>query len=217
MADQYLAHVRAGVGLDRETLSEFLVIAGRLVLLKSRALLPPVGQSDEVESESTEDLLIRLETYRAFKLLADQLGAREGAAARAFLRGLASHPGPSMPPLVVAPISAEGLAARFRSSSAQRSPDQPPEPEHVARVEVGARIALLRERMRGAGSFTWDEVGRGTTDEAVATLLAILELVRRGELRVEQSGPFGIIRLRPLDPTAVTGRGGARFGHASFP
>ena len=214
VADQYLAHVRAAAGFDREALSDFLVVAARLVLLKSRALLPAVDRPEEGEGESTEDLLIRLETYRTFKLIAEQLGGRERAATRAFVRGLANGRDEVMRPTVLAPISVEALASGFRSSARDRAPGTAPEAERVTRVEVGARMTLVRERMRAAGSVAWEEVGRGTVDEIVATLLAILELVRRGELRVEQSGPFGVIRLHPLDRAAVADGGGAQVGQA---
>ena len=214
VADQYLVHVRAAAGVDREAISEFLVIAARLVLLKSRALLPPVGQSDDGEGESADDLLIRLETYRAFKVIAEQLGARESAAARAFVRGMCGSRDQGVLAPLLAPISAEGLAARLQSSSSQRAPQRALEAEPVARVDVGARIAVVRERLRRARSVAWEEVGHGTRDELVATLLAILELVRRGELRVEQLGPFGAIRLHPLGGAAVPPGRGARLGEA---
>src|ERR671935_420793 len=63
VADQYLAQVHAQPSLDADLLSEFLVIGGKLLLLKSRALL----QSEEPDPEAAEvasDLAERLETYR---------------------------------------------------------------------------------------------------------------------------------------------------------
>src|ERR671927_1146902 len=66
VADQYMAHVHAQPALDADLLADFLVIGGKLLLLKSRALLlteEPDAQSEDLAS----DLADRLETYRVFR------------------------------------------------------------------------------------------------------------------------------------------------------
>lgn len=208
VADQYLARVRAARSLDREALSGFLAIATRLVLLKSRALLPRLGQVAEDDREAADDLLSRLETYRAFKLVAQQLASGQAAACQAFPRGLAvtSLP-PAEPTALLEPISVERLArlaARERSGGSPAANVEVPRPTRIA---VAERLQVLRQRLRGGGWVAWESVGRGTVDEVVATLLAVLELVRRGELRVEQEGLFAPIRLHALDEPPVAGGG----------
>src|SRR5260221_10848450 len=66
VADQYLSHVHAQPALDAELLAEFLVIGGKLLLLKSRALLLTEEPDLEVE-ELASDLAERLATYRVFR------------------------------------------------------------------------------------------------------------------------------------------------------
>ncbi len=209
VADQYLQQVRASQGIDRETLSEFLLTAARLVLLKSRALLPRLPREQDTEVESVEDLLRRLESYRAFRLLAREFGRCRGP--RAFPRGMAQRV-VDVAPRMLAPLAAERLAATL-----QRVATAYPEPAHdelrpLARIAVADRIVVVRERMRGRYSMDWDLTSSGSTDEVVATLLALLELVRRGELRVEQTAPFGPIRLHRVGEPAVahSGRAGVR-------
>src|SRR5260370_11051302 len=72
VADQYLAQVHAQPSLDADLLADFLVIGGKLLLLKSRALLlteEPDAEAEEVAS----DLAERLATYRAFRAAAEAL------------------------------------------------------------------------------------------------------------------------------------------------
>src|SRR5438270_1799983 len=72
VADQYLAQVHAQPSLDAELLADFLVIGGKLLLLKSRALLLTEAPDQEVE-EVASDLADRLATYRVFRAAAEAL------------------------------------------------------------------------------------------------------------------------------------------------
>jgi segregation and condensation protein A len=202
VADQYLAQVRAMSRVDADVLSEFVAIGARLLLLKSRSLLPaiePPPQPGEDEETDGEELVRRLETYRAFKLLAEELGRLDAA-------GLASYAGGSrvfeatpeqLPLQAIAPHLLASLHAAI-----ERRRTGPPEQtdESVPRISVAERIFLLRDRLQRAGHVAWNDVCGGTVDEIVATLLAVLELVRRGEMTVVQPSLFGPIRLQAADP-----------------
>src|SRR5438128_12019829 len=83
VADQYLAQVHAQPALDAELLADFLVIGGKLLLLKSRALLltdEPDAEAEEVAS----DLAERLATYRVFRAAAETLRELEQRGERTF-------------------------------------------------------------------------------------------------------------------------------------
>src|ERR1700687_1117426 len=72
VADQYLAQVHAQPALDADLLADFLVIGGKLLLLKSRALLLTEEPDPEVE-EVASDLADRLATYWVFLAAAELL------------------------------------------------------------------------------------------------------------------------------------------------
>ena len=75
VADQYLEQVRAlDGGLD--SLSEFLLVASQLVLIKSRALLP-ANATQEPETDPAEELRRRLAEYQVLQAAAHWLGERE--------------------------------------------------------------------------------------------------------------------------------------------
>src|SRR5689334_22535426 len=100
VADQYLAQVHAQPALDADLLADFLVIGGKLLLLKSRALLLTEEPDPEVEEVAT-DLAERLATYRVFRAAAAALGELEQRGERTYptLREplISTQPAPLVP------------------------------------------------------------------------------------------------------------------------
>jgi segregation and condensation protein A len=192
VADQYLQAVRSLPEQDPDLLGEFLVIAARLLLLKSRALLPRPILEDE--DEPLDDLAERLEEYRRFKEAAIELASRFEAGARAF-------PHPSRPEFrevqpELAPLEVETLAILWRAISHRRPAPAPAEEvTDPPRIKVDERLAWLRQRLAEQASLTWDEVAGQTLDEVIATFLAVLEMIRGSELQVHQERCFGPIML----------------------
>ena len=86
-------------------------------------------------------------------------------------------------------------------------------PERIAtiappKVRLEDKIAALRALVRERGSLAFEEAVTGSTvTEVIVMFIAVLELVRLGELRVRQDAEFGSIRLehrtdaQPLLPT----------------
>ncbi|EKD49906.1 MAG: Chromosome segregation and condensation protein [uncultured bacterium] len=66
VADQYLEYMRQIKNLAVQDMTEFLEIAARLILIKSKALLPQLELTDE-EELSAEDLALRLKEYKKFR------------------------------------------------------------------------------------------------------------------------------------------------------
>src|ERR671919_1436827 len=73
--DQFLAHLNTLEADAPDAIAEFVLVAGRLSVLKSRALLPrpakPLEEPDEI------DLVRKLEEYRAVKAAAELLAVRQ--------------------------------------------------------------------------------------------------------------------------------------------
>ncbi len=206
VADQYLRSLRASSALDQETLSEFLLIGARLVLLKSRALLSRPRHGTDEELEGVEELLVRLEAYRTFRLVAEEFGRNREP--RAFPRGLVWRV-IEVVPRVLAPLRPEELAAGLQRLGVVSPGSADSELAASPRVAVAERIAVVRAWVQGRRSIIWDLIGAGGTDEVVATLLAVLELTRRGELRVQQADPFGPIWLHGVGEPAESSSGRA--------
>ena len=208
------AYLDALAGLDDDrigNISSFVAVAGQLILIKSRVILPrrpePLGPG-ELPDEGPDpeaQLRARLLLYRAYRDAGATLHAtaiervglfrREPSAAQA--AALAGAHAPSGPPLPV-----DALARALDGLVRVIAPPEPP-PETVRRtVTLGQRAAIIRAALRGAPSIVLQELLAGVRDRVViaVTFLALLELMKRHEIVVEQADPFGPISARRATP-----------------
>src|SRR5438128_6483775 len=121
VADQYMTHVHAQPSLDADLLADFLVIGGKLLLLKSRALLLTEEPDPEVE-EVASDLVDRLATYRVFRAAAEVLRELEQRGERMY--PTQREPLISTQPAPLAPLGADALLAVWRRFAAEPRPTQ---------------------------------------------------------------------------------------------
>lgn len=200
VADQYLAHVRAMEAPDPATLSAFLVMAGRLLLLKSRALLPPppAPRGPEDAADDGEQLAQQLREYQRFKQVAALLHARQEQGQRTYGRVTA-------PPLPVLPRPGrldvtldQMIAAMQRRLQLMRElepPDVPlPAPKILTVPEMSQQI---RERLRMQEWIDFTDLLSLAVQrvEVIVTLWSVLEMLKRREVTVEQRGLFGPIMI----------------------
>ena len=122
VADQYMEYIRASEQLNLDALADFIYIGARLLLLKSRALLPRPKTEEELLSEyedPTDDLARQLREYKLFREAAGQLREIEQA-------GLHSYPRIAPPPELPPPLGLDGvtldlLREHGRGGAASRS------------------------------------------------------------------------------------------------
>jgi segregation and condensation protein A len=185
--------------LDLEACGEFLVLVGAMLEIKARELFTEIA-SDLAElspEEAAEELAERLDAYRRMKSAAAWLSERLDAESDRYFR-LGPAPLAPAPEVRLAPQDPHGLAGVMRQLATE--PPQvslshmqltfPP----VARFLERFR-AVLRRRRR----FALEEELEGLSRlEQASAFLALLELRKLEELRIEQREPFGSIGvLRP--------------------
>jgi segregation and condensation protein A len=208
LAEAYLDAL-ATIEVDRMGhISAFIAVAGQLILIKSRAMLPRPTSADgaELEDEGPDperELRERLLVYRAYRdagvtlqaLALQRIGTfhREASAAQAaaFAGARPSDAPPHDPVALVAALG--GLASIL-------PPPEPP-PEVVPRtITLTQRAAIIRAALRRAPSVVLQDLLGGVRDRVVVavTFLAMLELVKRRELVVDQAEPFGPIVARRM-------------------
>jgi segregation and condensation protein A len=200
VADQYLEQVLALEG-ELDALSEFLLLASQLLLIKSRALLP-ASSGTELEGDPAEDLRRRLAEYQVLQAAAEWLGEREAAGLRSWPRG-GELPEPDVYP-ALAPVSPAQLVALLEGCLRRR-----PSTEPVATVVALSRPTLLaraRLVLARASTDAWLPLGEllgPDVPTAIATFLALLALVRRGILLVRQAGSSAPLEIRRGSRTAA--------------
>lgn len=192
---QFLEHLKVMEILDVEQAGEFVVMAATLMEIKSRSLLPVEAKADAAEeADPRRELVKQLLEYRKFKDAATALEERAEAHAVRIARidGDESLPGES--PLK--PVELWDLVSAFarlmRETQALQSRtitiDDTPQ-------EVYERQVLAKVQVAGSLSFRDAFTPPFTRLKLIGLFLAILELIKRGELQLEQSEPFGDIML----------------------
>lgn len=211
VAEQYLAEVERMQALDLDVASDFLLVAATLLDIKAASLVPdePVkAVLDEEDSEEFADLdgdalrevlIARLIAYKQFKGAAAALGARMEAESRMHPR--VAGPDPeflNLMPDYLAGITLRGLAVICADIDGRREKFLL-EAEHVAprRMPIELTVASVDRVTISRPHTTFRDLldGDATTEQVVATFLAILELAKRGSVTLEQDENFGIIRI----------------------
>jgi segregation and condensation protein A len=206
VTDQYLEHIRilqartdngeTEIGLPAEEVSAFLVIAARLLQIKSEALLPRPPVREPGEEDPGEALAAQLIAYKKYRQIADLLGKREADQLRTYLR-LAP------PPRIEGSLdlSGAGLAELILAARAVLNiEDNRPSLSTVVtapRVTIREKIGLIARYLRQAGGGTFRALlgNRWTRLDVVVTFLAMLELVKRHLVTANQESLVGEIHL----------------------
>ena len=197
---QYLEQVEQLKSERRiEQLMDFLVIAARLVQIKSRAILPQTPASyldDEIEEDPAEALIRQLKTYKQFKRAAAWLHGRETAVYRTYLR-LAPPPKVESK-LDMSGVTVDVLLTAVRDALARLDDiDKSVTIARPRRLTIEDQIKRLRRLVQQPDPFTFGDLLSNKADmtEISVSLLATLELIKRRELRASQLELFGEIEI----------------------
>ena len=185
IADQFLRSIHQ-LGLNQA--ADYLEMAGRLVRLKAQMLLPRRSEEDGWEDPRAE-LVRRLLEYQQIREIAIWMGRSAERRSEQFARGYLPPPPVFPPPPLTLDImdllqAVERVIAAIPSPVLHKVVARPLDVEGATR-----RIeALLEER----GEIGWLEAlgPRPTIVDLLSTLLAILELAKRGSLHITQPAPF---------------------------
>jgi segregation and condensation protein A len=198
VTDQYLAHLRNMRQRSSEELSAFLVIASRLLQIKSEALLPQPPDREEGEEDPGEALAQQLRLYKQFKQVAHFLSRLDDQGQHTFLR---LAPPPRIE--VKADLSEVNLSELLNMAhTALSRVDDRPELKTVVTpspVTIRQKISLISRRLNLMQRVSFKSLLAESQSriEIVVTFLAMLELIKRHLVRVHQDGLFGDIELEP--------------------
>ncbi|GAB4532843.1 MAG: ScpA family protein [Anaerolineales bacterium] len=200
VTDQYLTHLHSLEERAPEEVSAFLVIAARLVQIKSEALLPRPPQRESEEEDPGEALLRQLRIYKRFKELAGHLGERDQRGWRAYLR-LAPPPkveGRLDLSDIGLPELVEAAERVFRQAQVQTALNTV---VTAPKITIREKIRRIADTLRRMGHATFRSLlGENRSRvEVVVTFLAMLELVKQRFVNASQDGLFGEIELSPAD------------------
>lgn len=196
VAEQFVSYIQQNPdGISGEELTDFLVVATQLLLLKSQLLLPDLASDEEISPDALET---QLKLYRRFV-----------DAARALQTRIGQH---------------RFLYARVKSPLNIRAKFSPPpslKPEEMARMmhavierlqpivilpeSVMEKTVTLHEKMLDIQNLLRKSQGLSFRSllgdsrskiEQIVSFLALLELVKQQEVLVTQDRPFEDILIR---------------------
>lgn len=195
ITEQYLDYLDK-LGENRtEELADFLVIATRLLLLKSKSLLPQFSPEEE-EEPSLED---QLKLYKKFLDASKKMNKIWMNDQKSSFR---VEP-PRMPEGFIPPSN---LTLDFIHESMVQlvnriAPPKPlPKTEIDRTISVKEKIAQIRkllQRKKITGFFEILENAENKT-EVIVGFLALLELLKQGNVGLKQQGVFGDITIEKV-------------------
>jgi segregation and condensation protein A len=200
VTDQYLEYLHKLPSQDPAEVSAFLVIAARLLQIKSNALLPRPSILPQTQEEDPGEALVRqLLEYKRFKELASTLETRETAGTRTFLRVVPPSL-PFEPRLDLSTLSLDDLVQTARQIFFKSKPPALGNVLTRPRVTIREKIHAILSAVKNASTTTFRSVLlTRSRAEIVITFLAMLELIKRHIIDVQQNALFDDIYLQPME------------------
>ena len=195
IADEFIEHIKSFEEFPMSDSADFILVASTLLLIKSKSLLPNLPLTEE-EQGSIEDLEKRLADYKRYKELAVGVGKMFGN----FLYFAGER---KRVDVIFSPTPDITLQS-LKNALAQALQNMPAKIEELPKVVVDKIISLedmvekLSERIKTSlkTSFS-DFAGVGKTEKinVIVSFLAMLELVKQGLVRANQSKHFEDIQI----------------------
>jgi segregation and condensation protein A len=196
VAEEYLAHLESHE-VPSDELADFLLVASRLIYMKSRELMPYLHIKDE--DEGADRLQDQLRLYQEYAAAARELEERYLKArmfTRPFVKSQRVQEVAFAPATNVTPTALQEL---YQSILKRLQPFFALQQASMERTKsVEERLEELTEALRSKATMSFNEVvsSAGSKMEVVVSFLALLELLRRRAVRAEQSGSFADIQLK---------------------
>jgi segregation and condensation protein A len=199
VADQYWREIDSA-GVDADILAEFIGIGSKLLYIKSCALLPsaepPSADLRDRIDQAAGELTELLEEHKRFKDAVDIFRQLEEEGRRTFAR---TAPVKNVPmPSGLEGVTLDTLLSAVKDALAHK-PAEPQEAVlHIEAVTVNEKMAEIRTGLAGRkGRLPFRPLLTEcqTRTEIVVLFLAVLELIKAGQLWAEQDRPFGDIVL----------------------
>lgn len=212
ITDQYLDYVSSMNTEDMETMSEFMVMAATLIDIKCRMLLPKEETEDEEEEDPRAELVRTLLEYKQYKYMAGRLRDRSDLTGELIPRE------PGFPPEVLAyrpPVDTEELLSDvtldrlqevFEFVMRRRQDKIDPIRSKFGEIEkedvtLPEKLSYVRNYARKNRHFSFRTLleKQHSRMQVITTFLAVLELIRTGDIRITQKEIFGDIEIDSLE------------------
>ena len=199
VTNQYLEYLSQVSERDPDHLADFLVVAAKLLLIKSRVLLPqpPAAPApEEAEADIGEDLIRQLIVYKQFKQAAAWLGEVESGGRQSYIR-LAGTPVLERVTDLSEVTLDDLLAVVHRVLATQAEMPSVNGVVTPATITIADQMELNARETDHGRSVSFRRLLERTSNrvEIIVTLLAVLEMIKRLQIIVRQDRLFGEIEI----------------------
>jgi segregation and condensation protein A len=207
VTNQYLEYLAQLSQRDPDSLADFLVVAARLLLIKSRVLLPQPPAPpppEDAEGDVGQDLVRQLIEYRRFKEAARWLKDIEKQGLSSYIR-LAEAPSFERT-LNLEDVTLDDLLAVMREVLAIKplaaSINGAVSP---VTITIAEQMDLIERQIARGRPLSFRRLLEQATSrlEIIVTLLALLEMVKQLRVTVRQDRLFGDISITKKEPEIV--------------
>ena len=200
VTEQYLEQLQRMENLSLDAISDFLVVAAKLMFIKSLSLLPRPRIATEEEEDPGEELARRLLEYQRVKAAAEQLKALHDRGQRSYQRAVP----PERPQLPPGPIEVGPLdIMRAMQRVLGRVSEQPTASVQLRAYTIADKMVEIESAVARDGTVNFSRLVE--TCEArlgvIVTFLALLELIKARRVSAWQTEMFGDILLTPYRAT----------------
>lgn len=198
IADQYVEFIRNTLDIDPESMADFLVVAAKLLYLKSKALLPYLFP---VEDEGVDDLERQLKMYQEFLEAMKKIEARLREKQfmfeptdRKLWKMIGLEDRFFAPPKK---LQKEDLPEIFEGFLAKNRVIRLEEKTIEHKVNIEEKIQGIRDVLLSKINFSFREfLARAESKtEVIVSFLAVLELMKQKTISVEQGELFAEILI----------------------
>jgi len=206
VTDDFLKYLEQAEKIDFTMLADFISVASKLILIKSKSLLPDLTLNEEEEAD-IKDLERRLALYQEFKAAKKNFEtlwlSKNVSHARQYLGSLEMvkvfYPGER-----VTNDSLVGALARISDAVRKLSEETKTIREKIISLEE--KIKEVVARVKEAGETSLGRLSEAKTkSEIIVIFLAILHLAREQLVRLEQGDNFSDIMIRKNESPASAG------------
>lgn len=209
VTQQFLRYIKTLQNISPDLLADFLTVASKLIVIKSKSLIPTL--EEELEEDEATDLTEQLIQFKKYKEVAKYLQALESKRKIMYFGEGNAHITASFFPDVSVTVSRLHAAMQSLARSLE---DITSIPKQVVReiISIKDKIRDLQETLSRKLEFKLFETLKSSSKtEKIVTFLAILELIKERILTVEQEMLFSDITIRrrqddgdPISPVANT-------------
>ena len=203
ITDQYMEYLHSMEKEDLGTMSEFMVMAATLLDIKCKMLLPKETNDEGEEEDPREELVQKLLEYKMYKYMSYELKDYMDNAAGVFFRApdlpgeVLKYREPVDPAQLLAGLTLEKLNAIYKSIIRRQEDKLDPIRSKFGQIEqeevsLDEKMMDLRTYAQEHATFRFSELMREQKGkiQMIVTFLAVLELMKTGELTVVQEHLF---------------------------